>query len=70
MLILQHPKLKNYSIIARVSEGVAKKCGKQEEQAAYLSKNDLRYVACGFKKYYINRPEEIKQQFHVVNGFS
>ncbi|MEI6764219.1 MAG: hypothetical protein WCM76_01180 [Bacteroidota bacterium] len=41
-----------------------------KEQAAYLSKNDLRYVACGFKKYYINRPEEIKQQFHVVNGFS
>jgi len=31
MTILQHPKLKNYSIIARVLEGVAKKCGKQEK---------------------------------------
>ena len=28
---MQHPKLKNYSIITRGLEGVAKKCGKQEE---------------------------------------
>jgi hypothetical protein len=40
------------------------------EQAAFFSKNDLRYVACGFSKYYINRPAEIMNQFRTVNGFS
>jgi hypothetical protein len=27
---LQHPKLNNFSVLSRVTEGVAKKCGKQE----------------------------------------
>jgi len=40
--ILGHPKLKNFLALSMVTEGVPKKCGKQEIYFVFLSDNSDR----------------------------